>query len=178
MENLVNLIPLFGVLGLLYMAYLYNWVSKQDAGDAKMKSISDAIAEGAMSFLKAEYRVLSIFVIIAGILLGLLSTQVETTHWFIVIAFYSDSFAGIDITHFGSAIWSYTCRRTGAIFWLTRPATIMRSDCLGLARNTSAPKRLMSYRAAAACIISTAQQAKPKVIGQTDPVLAQFTTES
>lgn len=87
MENLVNLIPLFGVLGLLYMAYLYNWVSKQDAGDAKMKSISDAIAEGAMSFLKAEYRVLSIFVIIAGILLGLLSTQVETTHWFIVIAF-------------------------------------------------------------------------------------------
>lgn len=69
------------------MAYLYSWVSKQDSGDAKMKTISDAIAEGAMSFLKAEYRVLGIFVIVAGILLGLLSTQVATTHWLIVVAF-------------------------------------------------------------------------------------------
>ena len=52
MENLVYLIPLFGILGLIYMAYLYNWVSKQDPGDAKMKGISDHIAEGAMAFLK------------------------------------------------------------------------------------------------------------------------------
>ncbi|MEO6189204.1 MAG: sodium-translocating pyrophosphatase, partial [Saprospiraceae bacterium] len=56
-------------------------------GDSKMKSISDAIAEGAMSFLKAEYRVLAIFVVIAAILLGILSTQVTNSHWLIVIAF-------------------------------------------------------------------------------------------
>lgn len=69
------------------MAFLYSWVSKQDSGDSKMKEISDSIAEGAMSFLRAEYKVLSIFVVIAGIALGFLSTRVATTHWFIVIAF-------------------------------------------------------------------------------------------
>ena len=87
MENLIYLLPIFGILGLIYMAYLYSWVSKQDGGTSKMKEISDSIAEGAMSFLKAEYRVLSIFVLIAGAALGFLSTQVATTHWFIVFAF-------------------------------------------------------------------------------------------
>ncbi|MFZ1256778.1 MAG: sodium/proton-translocating pyrophosphatase, partial [Saprospiraceae bacterium] len=87
MENLVYLLPAFGIIGLLYMAYLYKWVSSQDAGDAKMKGIADNIAEGAMAFLKAEYRVLAIYVVVAGLLLGLLSFKVETTHWTIVIAF-------------------------------------------------------------------------------------------
>jgi K(+)-stimulated pyrophosphate-energized sodium pump len=87
MANLVYLLPLFGVLALLYMAFLSSWVSKQDAGDAKMQGIANAVAEGAMSFLKAEYRVLAIFVVIAGAALGFLSTQVETSHWFIVVAF-------------------------------------------------------------------------------------------
>ena len=87
MENLIYLMPIFGLLGLIYMAYLYSWVSKQDPGNSKMKEISDSIAEGAMSFLKAEYRVLAIFVLIAGAALGLLSTLVSTTHWFIVVAF-------------------------------------------------------------------------------------------
>jgi len=87
MQNLIYLIPIFGLVGLLYMAFLYKWVSKQDAGDSKMKQISDYIAEGAMAFLKAEYRVLAIFVIIAGSMLGVLSNVVDTTHWFIVVAF-------------------------------------------------------------------------------------------
>lgn len=87
MANLVYLLPLFGVLALIYMAFLSSWVGKQDAGDEKMQGIADAIADGAMSFLKAEYRVLAIFVLIAGAALGFLSTQVETSHWFIVVAF-------------------------------------------------------------------------------------------
>lgn len=87
MQNLVYLIPLFGIIGLFYMAYLYKWVSAQDPGDSKMKTISNHIAEGAMAFLKAEYRVLAIFVVIAGALLGVLSSLVDTTHWLIVIAF-------------------------------------------------------------------------------------------
>ena len=48
------------------------------------------------------------------------------------------------MTHLGSIIWSYTCRSTGAIFWLTRPATIMMSAWRGDARNTSIPNRLRS----------------------------------
>src|SRR6516225_6037596 len=54
----------------------------------------------------------------------------------------------------------------------------MRSDCRGEARNTSAPKRAMSYRDADAAIISIAQQARPKPIGQMDDSRAQLSTRS
>ncbi len=87
MENLVYYLPAFGLVGLLYMAYLYKWVAAQDAGDSKMQQIAGYIRDGAMAFLKAEYRVLTIYVLIAGALLGLLSFKVETTHWLIVVAF-------------------------------------------------------------------------------------------
>ncbi|TNE69306.1 MAG: sodium-translocating pyrophosphatase [Bacteroidetes bacterium] len=87
MSSLVYLLPLFGVAGLLYMVVLQNWVTKQDAGDEKMRSIADHIADGAMSFLKAEYRVLAVFVVIAGALLGWLGTMVTTSHPLIVMAF-------------------------------------------------------------------------------------------
>ena len=87
MSSLVYLLPLFGVIGLLYMAVLQSWVTKQDAGDEKMRVIAAHIADGAMAFLKAEYRVLSIFVVIAGALLGWLGTQVATSHPLIVVAF-------------------------------------------------------------------------------------------
>ena len=58
-----------------------------------------------------------------------------------------------------------TFRMAGAILFETVPATIMTSDCLGLALNTT-PNRSMSYLGAAMCIISMAQHAKPNVIGQ------------
>src|SRR2546423_5319352 len=82
------------------------------------------------------------------------------------------------MTHFGSGIWSYRRRRTGAIFLVTVPATIIKSDCRGDARKTSAPKRAMSYRDADAAIISIAQHASPKPIGQMDDSRAQFNTRS
>jgi K(+)-stimulated pyrophosphate-energized sodium pump len=65
-----------------------SWVLKQDAGDGKMKEISDYIYEGALAFLKAEYRLLAIFVVIASVVLAGI-TQIEgvQTHLFIVIAF-------------------------------------------------------------------------------------------
>lgn len=87
MENLIYILPIFGVIGLAYMLYLRAWVRKQDAGNEKMQKLAGYIKEGALAFLKAEYRMLSIFVIVAGILLGVVSMLVETTHWFIVIAF-------------------------------------------------------------------------------------------
>ncbi len=87
MESLYLLLPLFGVLGLAYMAWLSYWVGKQDPGNEKMSGIAKYIADGAMAFLKAEYTSLAIFVVIAGAALGILSFQVDTTHWFIVIAF-------------------------------------------------------------------------------------------
>ena len=64
-----------------------SWVMKQDAGDGKMKEISDHIYEGALAFLKAEYRLLTVFVVIVAALLAIVSFVVPTTHWLIVIAF-------------------------------------------------------------------------------------------
>ncbi|WP_226390524.1 sodium-translocating pyrophosphatase [Penaeicola halotolerans] len=87
MENLMYILPLFGVAGLLYMGYLATWVNKQDAGDDKMQGIAKSIQEGAMAFLKAEYRILAIFVVIASIALFAISQVVATSHWMIVIAF-------------------------------------------------------------------------------------------
>jgi hypothetical protein len=66
----------------------------------------------------------------------------------------------------------------GAIFCETRPAMIIRSDCRGEPRKTSAPKREMSYREEAMDIISMAQQARPKDMGQIELRRAQLTTLS
>jgi len=74
-------------LGLIYMLIKKSWVMKQDAGDGKMKEISDYIYEGALAFLNAEYRLLAIFVVIVSIALFIVSIVVDTTHWLIVIAF-------------------------------------------------------------------------------------------
>jgi K(+)-stimulated pyrophosphate-energized sodium pump len=87
MSSLLYLSPFFGVVGLVYMFILQQWVIKQDAGDEKMSGIAANIADGAMSFLKAEYRVLAIYVLVASLLLGWLSTQVTTSHPLIVVAF-------------------------------------------------------------------------------------------
>ena len=75
------------LLGLVYMLIKRSWVMKQDAGDGKMKEISDYIYEGALAFLNAEYRLLSIFVFIVSILLFIVSLVVPSTHWLIVVAF-------------------------------------------------------------------------------------------
>ena len=75
------------LLGLVFMWVKRGWVLKQDAGDGKMKEISDYIYEGALAFLKAEYRLLTIFVIVASIALAALSYIVPTTHILIVVAF-------------------------------------------------------------------------------------------
>lgn len=96
MEFLLYLLPGFGILALLYMAYLSSWVSKQDAGGDKMQEISAAIAAGAMAFLKAEYSRLAIFAVIASILLVIQSQLVENSHWLIFVAFiFGASFSAL-----------------------------------------------------------------------------------
>lgn len=70
MDLIFHTIPLFGVLALLYTFWKSRWISKQDAGTEKMKVISGHIAEGAMAFLKAEYKVLVVFVIVVAALLA------------------------------------------------------------------------------------------------------------
>ena len=78
---------ILSIIGLIYMLIKKRSVMNQDAGDGKMKEISDHIYEGALAFLKAEYRLLSMFVIGASIVLAGVSYYVESTHILIVVAF-------------------------------------------------------------------------------------------
>ena len=87
MTNLIYAVPAMGVLGLLYTLWKFNWVSKQDAGSDRMKEISNYIAEGAMAFLKAEWKILAYFVIIVALLLGVMSMSNTHSHWSIALAF-------------------------------------------------------------------------------------------
>ena len=86
-ENLIYMPIAAALIGLVYMLVKKSWVMKQDAGDGKMKEISDHIYEGALAFLKAEYRLLAIFVVVVSIALAIVSMIVPSTHWMIVVAF-------------------------------------------------------------------------------------------
>jgi len=87
MENLIYLVPAMGIIGLLYTLVKFNWVGKQDAGTDRMKEISNYIAEGAMAFLKAEWKVLGYFVVIVAILLAFMAQANPKSHWLIAVAF-------------------------------------------------------------------------------------------
>lgn len=81
-----------GIAGLVYTFIKFVWVSKQDAGNERMKEISNYIAEGAMAFLKAEYKILTYFVIIASLLLGIMGYSNTNSHWSIALAFIFGAF--------------------------------------------------------------------------------------
>ena len=99
-------------VGLAYMMVKKSWVMKQDAGNGKMKEISDHIYEGALAFLNAEYRLLTIFVICVSVLLFIVSTIVPSTHWLIVIAFILGAFFSALAGNMGMKIATKTNVRT------------------------------------------------------------------
>ena len=82
-----------GVIGLLYSFWKTGWINKQDEGTDKMKRIGADIAEGAMAFLKAEYRVLAIFVIVIAVLLGWANFGNEKSSVLISLSFVIGAFA-------------------------------------------------------------------------------------
>jgi len=81
-----------GLIGLLYTLWKFAWVSRQDAGTDRMKEIGNYIAEGAMAFLKAEWKILTYFGIIVAILLGFMGSRSAESHWFIAVAFLIGAF--------------------------------------------------------------------------------------
>ena len=88
MESIAIYLPIIlSVIGLIYMLIKKAWVMKQDAGDGKMKEISDHIYEGALAFLKAEYRLLTFFVLGASAVLAGVAYMVPTTGYLIIVAF-------------------------------------------------------------------------------------------
>lgn len=87
MDNLILLVPVMGAIGLIYTFIKSSWVSRQDPGTDRMKEISNYIAEGAMAFLRAEWKILGYFVVIVGLLLAIMASSNPHSHWSIAIAF-------------------------------------------------------------------------------------------
>ena len=113
MESLAIYMPIIlAIIGLIYMVYKKSWVMKQDAGDGKMKEISDHIYEGALAFLNAEYKLLAVFVLVVSLALAGVSVIVPTTHWLIVIAFIFGAFFSAWAGNMGMKIATKTNVRT------------------------------------------------------------------
>ena len=103
---------IMSILGLSYVFVRRSWVMKQDAGDGKMKEISDHIYEGALAFLNAEYRLLSIFVLLVSAVLAGISFVVPTTHILIVVSFIFGAFFSAYAGNIGMKIATKTNVRT------------------------------------------------------------------
>lgn len=85
--DLFYLVPIFGIIALIYTFLQSSWVTKQNAGSTRMQEIAGYIADGAMAFLKAEYKVMAYFVIIVAVLLGLMGASSTNSHWSLGISF-------------------------------------------------------------------------------------------
>jgi len=104
---------IMAILGLIFMWVKRTWVLKQDPGDGKMKAISDHIYEGALAFLKAEYKLLAVFVVLASIaLIGITLLPGVKTHSLIVVAFVFGAFFSALAGNMGMRIATKTNVRT------------------------------------------------------------------
>lgn len=87
MELIITFLPAFGILALLFVFIKNNWVAKQEVGSEKMARIAKNIADGAMSFLKAEYKILSIFVAAVAVLLFFKGSNEEGSNGMVAVSF-------------------------------------------------------------------------------------------
>ena len=92
-RTLTLVIPVIGIIGLLFTVWKSSWVNKQEEGTGKMVEIGEAIREGAMAFLKAEYKVLAIFVLVVAVLLGWSGSVTEGSSVLIVLSFVLGAFS-------------------------------------------------------------------------------------
>lgn len=100
----IYLIPALGVFGLIVMAIKSAWVTKQETGDENMVELAQHIAEGAMAFLKAEWKVLGYFSVITALILGWSGTLVQTSDWVIAISFLIGAVFSATAGYFGMKI--------------------------------------------------------------------------
>ncbi|WP_295668846.1 sodium-translocating pyrophosphatase [uncultured Mucilaginibacter sp.] len=101
---LIYLIPVFGLIGIVFMGVKAAWVTKQDAGDGEMTKLSGYIADGAMAFLRAEWKILGYFVVVAGLLLAYSGTTVKTSSPVIAISFIVGAFLSAFAGYLGMRI--------------------------------------------------------------------------
>ena len=145
MEKLTILIPLFGIVALLFAYIKASWVNKQDMGTDRMKEICGYVREGAMAFLASEYKILAIFVVCVAALLAFLNRAgaIEGTYTspliavsFIVGAFCSglSGFFGMRIATAANARTTNAARTSlnGALKIAFSGGTVMGFSVVGL----------------------------------------------
>ena len=98
MKGLLTVVPVLGIVALLFAAYLAAKVNKQDAGTDRMKEIAAAISDGAKAFLTAEYKILIIFVAILFVLIGVGIGNWVTAICFVVGALFSTAAGYVGMT--------------------------------------------------------------------------------
>ncbi len=103
-STILYLIPALGIFGLVVMAFKSSWVSKQPTGEENMVELATYIAEGAMAFLKAEWKILAIFAVVAAALLAWSGTLVETSSPVIAISFIIGAIFSATAGYFGMNI--------------------------------------------------------------------------
>lgn len=92
-QMIMYLIPVMGIVALIFTYFRASWVSKQEVGNETMATIAKSISEGAMAFLRAEYRILAIFVVIVAILLGLSGANEENSSALVGVSFVVGAFS-------------------------------------------------------------------------------------
>ncbi|MEO1516092.1 MAG: sodium-translocating pyrophosphatase [Bacteroidota bacterium] len=86
-QTIIYLLPVFAIVALLFTMWRNSWVSKQEVGTERMARIAQNISDGAMAFLKAEYRVLAIFVLVVGALLAWSGSRSEDSSVLVAFSF-------------------------------------------------------------------------------------------
>lgn len=113
-QTIMFIIPFLGIIGLIFTYIKSQWIARQDPGNAKMQAISRSIAEGAMAFLKAEYKVLIWFVIVVGLLMAFGGTRGVSSSWLAGVSFMFGAFCSILAGYIGMKVATKANVRTTA----------------------------------------------------------------
>ncbi len=112
--NTLYLVPVTGVIALLYAFILSSWIKKQDIGTDRMKEICGFIAEGAMAFLAREYKVLGIFVVVVAALLAFANMNMEGSSPLVAFSFVCGAMCSGLAGFFGMRVATSANARTTA----------------------------------------------------------------
>jgi K(+)-stimulated pyrophosphate-energized sodium pump len=104
MPNWIYIIPALGIVALIFAFIKAKWVSKQDPGTERMIEISGYVRDGAMAFLKREYRVLSVFVVVVAVLLAFANWNLPDSSPIIAISFVLGAFSSALAGFFGMRV--------------------------------------------------------------------------
>ncbi len=103
-QKLIYLVPLCGVLALIYAFLRSSWINRQDAGNERMIEIARHIREGAMAFLAREYRVLGVFVLVAAVLLSWANSSNAQSSALIGLSLFAGAFCSALAGFFGMRV--------------------------------------------------------------------------